>query len=176
MKAQGLLSFSTLRFFAVGLLLASCGSGEFEIKRTEADPSLIDLRGEKDSITPDSEAKTFYINQIYPLVTPDGSNWEADPSIKGCTGSGCHSLNSASQKFFQQDPSGEETSWNYARTRRKVILFGDFAPEPPSSARTLKNRNQAANQTRLPMASRHQSFRNWDETELDLIDDWTALP
>jgi len=165
-----------LGLLILGLWLSGCGNGKFDIERTESDPSLVDLRGEKDNSTPDSEAKTFYLNQIYPLVNADGANWQSDTAVKGCLGSGCHSVNSGAPKFFQQDPSNQDTSWNYARTRRKVILFGDYAPEPPSSARTLKNRNLASDQTRLPKASRHQSFRNWEETELDLIDDWTELP
>ena len=163
-------------FLGFAFLITACGNGKFDIERADADPSLVDLRGERDNTTPDTEAKTFYITNIYPIVNADSTGWEADDTIKGCMGAGCHSLNSSAPKFFQQDTADQETSWNYARTRRKVILFGDYAPEPPSSARTLKNRNLASDQTRLAKTSRHQSFRNWEETELDLIDDWTELP
>ena len=156
------------------LFLYGCGDGDFDLNREGPDASIVDLRGERDTDTEETAAKTFFVNNLYPLMRTDGTNWQSDSSVKGCAGSGCHSLNAATPRFFQQSPSDTELSWNYARVRRNIVLVGDFASEPPAS-RTLRSRNLNSSGQPLAQNQRHQSFRNWSDAEMDLINDWTNL-
>ncbi len=164
-----------LGLFLLFVSLLGCGEGSFNINRDGPDASIVDLRGERDLETPDTEAKTYYLTNLFPIIQTDGTNWASDDSVKGCGGSGCHALNSGTPTFFQVDPTDEDLSWNYARVRRKLILYGDFAPEPPSGARTLRNRNLNSDGELLPLANRHQSFQNWSLEDFELIDTWTNL-
>jgi hypothetical protein len=156
------------------LVLSGCGDGDFDLHREGPDASLVDLRGEQDDETEDTAAKTFFVNNLFPLMRTNGTSWQSDASVKGCAGSGCHAVNSATPRFFQQDSSDTELSWNYARVRRNIILVGDFASEPPAS-RTLRSRNLNSSGQPLPQNQRHQSFRNWSNEEMNLINDWTNL-
>ena len=121
-------------------LLTACGDGSFDINRDDVDSSQVDLRGDPDTGTGGSaQAKAFFISDLFPLTKTDGSAWATDSTKKGCLGSGCHTKDTDRPTFFQQDPGDQDFSWQYARVRRKKILFGNYAPEPPSDAKTLRN-------------------------------------
>lgn len=157
--------------------LAACGDGDFSINRQAGEASALDLRGETDSGQTAAAARTYFLDNIFPLMSSEeGTTYASDTSVKGCLGGGCHNTQTSNPTFFQIDPGDRDRSWDFARVRRTKILFGEFAPEPPSSARTLYNRNRNAAGDLLPRAQRHNSFQNWTDAELSLIDLWTALP
>lgn len=170
------MKWNGLWILLAAFCLVACGDGSFDIQRDNTDSSLVDLRGEPDISTPDTEAKQYYEDNLFSIIATDGTNWATDSTAKGCLGTGCHSLQTSAPTFFQQDATNFELSWNYARVRRQLILYGTYAPEPPSSAKTLKNRNLGGDGELLPQTQRHQSFRNWSEDDFALIDAWTDLP
>jgi hypothetical protein len=148
-----------IKHLSVALIFGfiACGDQEnLKITPGSTPVSNIDLKGSPQPSLDSPQAKSFFIERLWPIMSGD--------SEKGCTE--CHSAGgSYSQTFFQVDTDNSENSWNWARVRRFKLEASDYLDLNTNSSLISMRRT-----------TNHATFENWTDEEKALITEWVDLP
>lgn len=158
---KNLFHFQKILISAAGLLsltsIISCGDKKIEVNPGETPTSEINLNAPEEQDIDSEEAKTFFIDNLWPIMKENNE--------KGCASSGCHALDESKPlTFFRVDVADAENSWNWAKVRRFERIASDYADL--SSSALLSSR----------ATSNHFNFQNWTESDKELITEWTVIP
>lgn len=131
-----------------GILMSSCGDGEFQVNPTAGEASTA-----SGSTPTPTTAQEYFQQNIFDLMV-------LGSATKQCIG--CHPVNAARAKYFQLNAGDFSASYNFISARKQSVQIGTYAD---TSAATIADK----------MAQNHQTFQGWSTEEKAFITTWTAF-